>query len=124
MEELLESEVMWPEKLHADAVCYKTIASATDQHTRALNHSNGGIPSTPITIPSTPNTVLWHDQRNLLKEEEFTDDQVPPHVQVSRKRNTGKLAFPLCSGQGRTLKGRDLRDVRNAVWRMTGFLDG
>jgi hypothetical protein len=26
-------------------------------------------------------------------------------------------------GAGRTLKGRDLRQVRNAVWRKTGLLD-
>jgi hypothetical protein len=26
-------------------------------------------------------------------------------------------------GVGRTLKGRDLRQVRNAIWRQTGFLD-
>jgi hypothetical protein len=26
-------------------------------------------------------------------------------------------------GAGRTLKGRDLRRMRNAVWRTTGFLD-
>uniref|UniRef100_A0A0D3FYH8 Uncharacterized protein n=1 Tax=Oryza barthii TaxID=65489 RepID=A0A0D3FYH8_9ORYZ len=29
----------------------------------------------------------------------------------------------MMEGAGRTLKGRDLRRVRNAVWRTTGFLD-
>ncbi|CAN1134000.1 hypothetical protein LINPERPRIM_LOCUS16353 [Linum perenne] len=29
----------------------------------------------------------------------------------------------MMEGAGRTLKGRDLRQVRNAVFRQTGFLD-
>ncbi|XP_078151447.1 protein S40-3-like [Carex rostrata] len=116
MEELLESEVMWPENLHTDAIWYETVTNPANQLSRASKYGNGSTASTPIAIPGT--------STNWLKEEECSNEQVPPHVLVSRKRNTGKLAFPLCSGQGRTLKGRDLRDVRNAVWRMTGFLDG
>jgi Senescence regulator len=123
MEELLESEVMWPENLHADAICYKTNTNPNKQHTQAANYSNSSITSTPIAIPGTSNTILLHDRSNRLMEE-CIDEQVPPHVLMSRKRNTENLAFPLCSGHGRTLKGRDLSDVRNTVWRMTGFLDG
>jgi Senescence regulator len=122
MEELLESEVMWPENLHADAICYNRIMNPNKRNTRVPNDSNGSTTSTPIAIPSTSSTVLLSDRSNWL--EECTDKPVPPHVLMSRKRNTENLAFPLCSGQGRTLKGRDLSDVRDAVWRMTGFLDG
>ncbi|KAJ3678932.1 hypothetical protein LUZ61_021096 [Rhynchospora tenuis] len=123
MEEFLESEVVWPENLQANSVCYETITNPANQQTTALNYSNGNTASTPITIPGTSSSTLSCGQADWCKEE-CTDEQVLPHVLVSRRKNTGKLAFPLCSGQGRTLKGRDLRDVRNAVWRMTGFLDG
>ncbi|TYJ34328.1 hypothetical protein E1A91_A05G161600v1 [Gossypium mustelinum] len=47
---------------------------------------------------------------------------VPPHV-ILESRVAGKMAFSVCSGNGRTLKGRDLCQVRNSVLRMTGFLE-
>ncbi|KAJ1689529.1 hypothetical protein LUZ63_013684 [Rhynchospora breviuscula] len=123
MEEFLESEVVWPENLHANSICCETIVNPANQQTTTSNYCNSSTASTPIAIPGTSSTMLSCDRANWCKEE-CTDEQLPPHVLVSRRRNTSKLAFPLCSGQGRTLKGRDLRDVRNAVWRMTGFPDG
>jgi hypothetical protein len=29
----------------------------------------------------------------------------------------------MCAGKGRTLKGRDLRNIRNLVLKMTGFIE-
>ncbi|KAG8043117.1 hypothetical protein GUJ93_ZPchr0004g38715 [Zizania palustris] len=50
------------------------------------------------------------------------DDElvVPPHEMAARR---AAAAASVMEGAGRTLKGRDLRRVRNAVWRTTGFLD-
>ncbi|KAJ1263774.1 hypothetical protein BS78_09G212500 [Paspalum vaginatum] len=50
---------------------------------------------------------------------------VPPHVLVARRRLGGgrTAAYSMCAGKGRTLKGRDLRDVRNLVLKMTGFIE-
>lgn len=48
---------------------------------------------------------------------------VPPHVLAARRcAAERKVASSVCVGHGRTLKGRDLRAVRNAVLHMTGFL--
>ena len=51
---------------------------------------------------------------------------VPPHVMVAEQRAAGTSyggsAFSLCQGAGRTLKGRDLRQVRNAILKQTGFI--
>ncbi|KAI4341978.1 hypothetical protein MLD38_026644 [Melastoma candidum] len=50
------------------------------------------------------------------------DDMLPPHEMTAR----GSRKVTCCSvleGAGRTLKGRDLRQVRNAIWKQTGFLD-
>ncbi|WOL14643.1 hypothetical protein Cni_G23424 [Canna indica] len=47
---------------------------------------------------------------------------IPPHVIVAR-RIADKMAFSVCVGNGRTLKGRDLSYVRNSILRMTGFLE-
>lgn len=49
---------------------------------------------------------------------------VPPHEWVARKlARTQISSFSMCEGVGRTLKGRDLSKVRNAVLSKTGFLE-
>ena len=44
---------------------------------------------------------------------------VVPHEIVAHRQ--GSIMFSVLEGIGRTLKGRDLTNVRNAVWRITGF---
>ncbi|MBA0720279.1 hypothetical protein Golax_007906 [Gossypium laxum] len=51
-------------------------------------------------------------------EKKMADCSLPVNRRVA-----GKMAFSVCSGNGRTLKGRDLCQVRNSVLRMTGFLE-
>ncbi|KAG2686645.1 hypothetical protein I3843_09G016300 [Carya illinoinensis] len=51
-------------------------------------------------------------------------EMLPPHEIVARGSGVSpKTTFSVLEGVGRTLKGRDLRQVRNAIWRKTGFLD-
>lgn len=70
------------------------------------------------------------------EDEDDDDDEdepgttvVPPHEYLCRRRRgasvaaAGGAAFSLCEGLGRTLKGRDLSRVRNAVWEKIGFQD-
>ncbi|KAI5054062.1 hypothetical protein GOP47_0031043 [Adiantum capillus-veneris] len=52
-------------------------------------------------------------------DEEKPAGITPPHVITSRQRTA--MACSVMEGVGRTLKGRDLRNVRNAVWKHTGF---
>ncbi|CAN0847291.1 hypothetical protein LINGRAHAP2_LOCUS4901 [Linum grandiflorum] len=47
---------------------------------------------------------------------------LPPHKIVARGCRA-QSSGSMLEGVGRTLKGRDLRQVRNAVFRQTGFLD-
>jgi len=63
-------------------------------------------------------------------EELFRGDaaMLPPHEMVARASAGGGYGVPgkpssMLEGVGRTLKGRDLRRVRDAVLRQTGFLD-
>ena len=67
------------------------------------------------------------DVSPLLDEDEDEDeDRVPPHEHAARqvaRRNGMVVAFSVHEGVGRTLKGRDLRRVRNAIWKQTGFED-
>ncbi|GAB2263091.1 hypothetical protein Droror1_Dr00004088 [Drosera rotundifolia] len=64
------------------------------------------------------------------EEEKEDEDEVkgkgmlPPHEIVARKEaRTPVVSCSVLEGAGRTLKGRDLRMVRNAVFRRTGFID-
>ncbi|KAJ3678930.1 hypothetical protein LUZ61_021094 [Rhynchospora tenuis] len=126
MEELLESEVMWPENMCPDSSGSDTNFDDAYQHT-GVSHcqGNNSAPSSPISIQSSPSssTRYLSGENNGWDNEEY-GELVPPHVLVDRRRNNGRLAFSLCSSQGRTLKGRELRQLRNAVWRLTGFIDG
>ncbi|RCV46921.1 hypothetical protein SEVIR_9G573000v4 [Setaria viridis] len=53
-------------------------------------------------------------------DDEEGEEMVPPHVVAARRHARSSSVL---EGAGRTLKGRDLRRVRNAVLRQTGFLD-
>ncbi|VFQ82536.1 unnamed protein product [Cuscuta campestris] len=56
--------------------------------------------------------------------EEDVGPIVPPHEWIARKLARRQISsFSVCEGVGRTLKGRDLSRVRNAVLSKTGFLE-
>ncbi|MCD7451663.1 hypothetical protein HAX54_012984 [Datura stramonium] len=80
--------------------------------------------SVPVTIPE--NMISRNASSWFKHVENFEDDEgemIPPHV-ITGRRIAGKMtSFSVCSGYGRTLKGRDLSQVRNSILRMTGFLE-
>ncbi|XWS15896.1 hypothetical protein CRYUN_Cryun34aG0041900 [Craigia yunnanensis] len=78
--------------------------------------------SLPVNIPRHHGSVLHFDGEADDFEEEGQGEVVPPHVMLGR-RIAGKMAFSICTGNGSTLKGRDLSQVRNSILRMTGFLE-
>ena len=80
--------------------------------------------SLPVSIPDW-SKILQAEYREHGKSDEDVDDgdhdgRVPPHEYLARRRGD---SFSVHEGIGRTLKGRDLRRVRNAVWKKTGFED-
>lgn len=57
-------------------------------------------------------------------EDDGDDNMIPPHEWIAKKLATSQISsFSVCEGAGRTLKGRDLKRVRNAILRKTGFLE-
>ncbi|CAJ1979131.1 unnamed protein product [Sphenostylis stenocarpa] len=91
-------------------------------------------PPTPAQLSSAPVNVPILSMKPRGRHCEFNDndddvkdddeEMVPPHEFVARNSTQSPmLAYSVLEGIGRTLKGRDLRQVRNAVWRQTGFLD-
>ncbi|KAJ0559698.1 putative senescence regulator S40 [Helianthus annuus] len=57
-----------------------------------------------------------------IVEDDDDEEMLSPHEIVARG-SSPRTTFSVLEGAGRTLKGRDLRLVRNAVWRKAGFLD-
>jgi hypothetical protein len=50
--------------------------------------------------------------------------RLPPHELLAKEyARSQRTSFSVCEGLGRTLKGRDLSRVRNAVWNQLGFAD-
>ncbi|KAI8007661.1 hypothetical protein LOK49_LG07G03384 [Camellia lanceoleosa] len=51
-------------------------------------------------------------------------EMMPPHEWIARQMARTEISsFSVCEGAGRTLKGRDLSRMRNAVLTRTGFLE-
>ncbi|XP_068323383.1 protein S40-3-like [Pyrus communis] len=89
--------------------------------------NNNIIKSVPVKIPDNMFDRFSgsEDDSNgdYYKEEQWDGgDMVPPHL-IVRRRIAGKMAFSMCTGNGRPLKGRALSQVRNTILRMTGFLE-
>lgn len=58
------------------------------------------------------------------EEEDEYDTKLPPHEFIARRLARSQISsFSVFEGVGRTLKGRDLSKVRNAVLSKTGFLE-
>ncbi|KAL3614984.1 hypothetical protein CASFOL_040645 [Castilleja foliolosa] len=78
--------------------------------------------SAPVNIPDwskiyrVDSVESMHDSDDGLNDD---SEVVPPHEYLARSRKM--TANSVFEGVGRTLKGRDLSRVRDAVWSQTGF---
>ncbi|KAK6934463.1 Senescence regulator S40 [Dillenia turbinata] len=74
---------------------------------------------------------VMHNNGDYSDDEEENEDddddfgmKLPPHEVIARRfARTQISSFSVFEGVGRTLKGRDLSKVRNAVLTKTGFLE-
>lgn len=83
--------------------------------------------SAPVNVPDWSKILRVESVESLYELDEGWDDHdsemVPPHEYLARENaRSGKATTTsVFEGVGRTLKGRDLRRVRDAVWSQTGF---
>lgn len=78
--------------------------------------------SAPVNVPDWSKIYRVNSVESMHDSEDGDDrdyDMVPPHEYLARSRNS--TANSVYEGVGRTLKGRDLSRVRDAVWNQTGF---
>ncbi|KAE8674599.1 60S ribosomal protein L12-like [Hibiscus syriacus] len=96
----------------------------------------GGAPaSLPVSIPDWSKILKEEYRDNRRRSESEENDvegdywseggvRVPPHEFLAKQMALTRIApFSVHEGIGRTLKGRDLRRVRNAIFEKTGFQD-
>ncbi|GLT69768.1 hypothetical protein SLA2020_418940 [Shorea laevis] len=86
--------------------------------------------SVPVNVPDWSNILKEEyrehrhrdsdDDGDENNDDDDQDSRVPPHELLARRRGA---SFSVHEGIGRTLKGRDLSRVRNAIWKKTGFED-
>ncbi|KAJ8497569.1 hypothetical protein OPV22_008121 [Ensete ventricosum] len=83
--------------------------------------------SAPMEVPVWPSFLRVEPEPPVgwlsREEEEGEDDEdgwVPPHEYLAREKGRS-VATSVLEGVGRTLKGRDMSRVRDAVWSRTGF---
>ncbi|KAK7332125.1 hypothetical protein VNO80_28873 [Phaseolus coccineus] len=103
-EEFTESEIVF-----SDHNLHQEVKLGASQPQRV-------VISKPVNIPHRM------VRREDSSDEEEREEMTPPH-EILRRRVAGKMAFSVCTGNGRTLKGRDLSQVRNSILRLTGFLE-
>ncbi|XP_068666651.1 protein S40-1-like [Aristolochia californica] len=120
MEEFQEADVIWADHWTGDVERPIRLRESLLKSSR-----RGRGESDPVKIPNRRSLKardgLYQDYEEDEKSEK--DEMVPPHLVIAR-RIARKTTFSVCTGSGRTLKGRDLSRMRNSVLRMTGFLEG
>ncbi|KAG9139330.1 hypothetical protein Leryth_011322 [Lithospermum erythrorhizon] len=94
---------------------------------------NGVAASVPVNVPDWSKILKEEYRENRRRDSDDDedddvsggdDDRIPPHEYVARQMARARIAsFSVHEGVGRTLKGRDLSRVRNAIWEKTGFQD-
>lgn len=123
-EEFQEAEVIFGDKHdYAGRMLMMMPSSQASQHNKSAKKKKkkNNNYSVPMNIPN--GVSISGDSDESQEDFDFEDEEmVPPHVITSR-RCAGKMAFSVRTGNGRTLKGRDLSQVRNSILRMTGFLE-
>uniref|UniRef100_A0A0C9RR33 TSA: Wollemia nobilis Ref_Wollemi_Transcript_65_1638 transcribed RNA sequence n=1 Tax=Wollemia nobilis TaxID=56998 RepID=A0A0C9RR33_9CONI len=93
--------------------------------------------SAPVNVPLWPKSSLHKPHggvngnpnlrvsENMVANDDNDDEdeeRLPPHEILARDQGRSHMTtFSVYEGAGRTLRGHDLRRVRNAVWRRTGF---
>ncbi|KAL6998023.1 hypothetical protein U1Q18_008147 [Sarracenia purpurea var. burkii] len=93
------------------------------EYSQSLSSRNF-LQSAPMNVPMMPKKARNREFTEVDLDDDEDDEMLPPHEIVARgSAKSPKTTFSVLEGVGRTLKGRDLRQVRNAVWRKTGFLD-
>uniref|UniRef100_A0A0E0L4X7 Uncharacterized protein n=1 Tax=Oryza punctata TaxID=4537 RepID=A0A0E0L4X7_ORYPU len=130
MEEFQEADILWPEPAENNSDDGVLIVTTLSSVVRRPVGSPESSLSAPVEIVSRRKrrSRSWASEYNMFDQTNDGDEDddavkkkmvngivvAPPHAIVDRRRLRGRTAaYSMCAGKGRTLKGRDLRNVRN-----------
>ncbi|KAM3740766.1 hypothetical protein ACB098_08G123500 [Castanea mollissima] len=135
---LPENETSSPSVRNVSHFYHKASVSSSSSSSSSSSRMIPAIPKPPVDRMPLPSSVKYQSapvnvpvmSQPMRSPHEFDDvnddddgvegEMLPPHEIVARAQSP-MLACSVLEGAGRTLKGRDLRRVRNAVWRRTGL---
>lgn len=82
-----------------------------------------GPRSAPVKVPLWSKLCSMKEHiENDLDDGDDGEERLPPHELLAKQHAGSQIsAFSVIEGAGRTLKGRDVSKVRDAVWKQTGF---
>ncbi|GAA0146735.1 hypothetical protein LIER_42921 [Lithospermum erythrorhizon] len=136
-----ESDIIWNNNTTSSNTQIKQNLSRnfSSPARRERTTTTGGAPaSLPVNVPDWSKILKEEYTGNNLRNNnnkccDDDDDEdgvdcfgkrIPPHEFLARQMaRTRIVSFSVHEGVGRTLKGRDLSRVRNAIWEKTGFQD-
>ncbi|GJN02394.1 hypothetical protein PR202_ga19740 [Eleusine coracana subsp. coracana] len=122
-EELDEFEVLWPEACSAHAAHGETAAEVQSPPEASVHRFGLVVRSRPVDVPRRPvRSRRRIDDGGEDEEEDGGKPIVPPHLLLSGRRRseawTARTPRTPCKRAG------DLRQLRDSVLRMTGFIEG
>ncbi|XP_023770919.1 uncharacterized protein LOC111919576 [Lactuca sativa] len=106
----------------------KSMVTSRKQPIKPPRSNQRTLPNTgslPVNVPDW--SKILRDAYKQSDSDHVDDDDcrggcddhwLPPHEYLSRIRSA---SLSVHEGVGRTLKGRDLSRLRNAIWKQTGF---
>ncbi|CAH8280360.1 unnamed protein product [Arabidopsis lyrata] len=124
-----ESDLYNP--IHSDSPDFRRIISSSARSGKKPSNRPSAVAasSLPINVPDWSKILReeYRDNRRRSIEDNDDDDDnedgggwLPPHEFLAKTR---MASFSVHEGVGRTLKGRDLSRVRNAIFEKIGFQD-
>ncbi|KAL1208630.1 Protein S40-4 [Cardamine amara subsp. amara] len=131
-----EADLYNPVHVHSDSTDFRRkISSSSRSGNKSSNRpsasSTVAAPSSlPINVPDWSKILREEYRDNRRRSIECDEDgsdwldasggRLPPHEFLAKTR---MASFSVHEGVGRTLKGRDLSRVRNAIFEKIGFQD-
>ncbi|XP_058773687.1 protein S40-7-like [Vicia villosa] len=95
---------------------FPSLAATKFYHSAPIN-----IPIMSLEMAELARKFEEEEARELAEEEDFKN-KMPPHEFLAKQLDFSRMhSCSLFEGVGRTLKGRDLRKVRNAVLSQTAY---
>lgn len=77
--------------------------------------------SVPLSIPENISSSRYVESD--LFEDDYEDEVIVPPYILLRRRVLRSIAYSFWKGHGKTSKGREQNQIKNLIYRFTGYLE-